>query len=145
VRNFKGDIISKGTMYINKEQGYAVINDFELNERYRRPESSSRSHSIDETSPEELVFKAFQRGIMDFVEEYDKENPDRPLQQINVGMGYNRLKRQVERFKRSTSNLTVPSEYGFEDATKDFQYVLYQRAEKQIEMDDMIEDEFKSN
>ena len=28
VRNSKGDIISKGTMYINKSRGYAVINDF---------------------------------------------------------------------------------------------------------------------
>ena len=41
VRNSKGDIISKGTMYVNKEKGYAVINDFELNEKYRHHESSS--------------------------------------------------------------------------------------------------------
>ena len=41
VRNSKGDIISKGTMYVNKARGYAVINDFELNGKYRHHESSS--------------------------------------------------------------------------------------------------------
>lgn len=137
VRNAKGDIISKGTMYVNKDRGYAVINDFELNERYRHHESSSGRYSVDETSPEEqdreMIFKAFQRGLRAFIEEYDRQNPKKPLQQINVGMGYNRLKKQVERFKKATSNLTVPSEYSFQDAMTNEQYILYQRVEKQIE------------
>jgi len=137
VRNSKGDIIAKGTMYVNKDRGYAVINDFELNERYRHNESSSGRYSVDEASPEEqdreLIFKAFQRGLRDFIEEYDKQNSDKPLQQVNVGMGYNRLKKQVERFKKATSNLTVPSEYRFQDAMTNEQYILYQRVEKQIE------------
>ena len=137
VRNSKGDIISKGTMYINKAKGYAVINDFELNEKYRHHESSSGRYSVEETSPEEqereLIFKAFQRGIKAFVEEYDRQNPDSPLKQINIGMGYNRLKKQVERFKNAASNLTVPSEYSFQDAMKNVQYILYQREQKQIE------------
>ena len=68
-----------------------------------------------------------------FIEEYDKQNPENPLKQINVGMGYNRLKKQVERFKKATQNLTVPSEYKFQDAMTNEQYVLYQRVEKQIE------------
>jgi hypothetical protein len=137
VRNSKGDIISKGTMYVNKDRGYAVINDFELNERYRHHERSSGRYSVDETSSEEqdreMIFKAFQRGLRAFIEEYDRQNPDKPLQQINVGMGYNRLKKQVERFKKETSNLTVPSEYSFKDAMTNEQYILYQRVEKQIE------------
>lgn len=137
VRNSKGDIISKGTMYVNKDRGYAVINDFELNEKYRNHESSSGRYSVEETSPEEqereLIFKAFQRGLRAFIEEYDKQNPEKPLTQVNIGMGYNRLKKQVERFKKATSNLTVPSEYKFQDAMTDEQYILYQRAQKQIE------------
>jgi len=43
------------------------------------------------------------------------------------------LKRQVERFKKATSNLTVPSEYSFQDAMNNQQYILYQRIEKEIE------------
>ena len=61
---------------------------------------------------------------------FDRQNPKNPLTQINIGMGYNRLKRQVERFKKATSNLTVPSEYGFQ---VNVQYILYQREQKQIE------------
>lgn len=138
VRNSKGDIISKGTMYLNKDRGYAVINDFELNEKYRHhEEASSGRYSVEETSPEEqdreMIFKAFQRGLRVFIEEYDRQNPKNPLTQINIGMGYNRLKKQVERFKEATSNLTVPSEYSFQDAMTNEQYILYKRVQKQIE------------
>ena len=139
VRNSKGDIISKGTMYVNKAKGYAVINDFELNVKYRNHESenSPGRYSVEKTSPEEqereLIFKAFQRGLKAFIEEYDRQNPKNPLTQINIGMGYNRLKRQVERFKKATSNLTVPSEYSFQDAMTNEQHILYQREQKQIE------------
>lgn len=80
-----------------------------------------------------MIFKAFQRGLKAFIEEYDKQNPNKPLQQINIGMGYNKLKKQVERFKKATSNLTVPSEYSFQDAMNNQQYVLYKRIEKEIE------------
>lgn len=137
VRNSKGDIISKGTMYVNKEKGYGVINDFELNEKYRNHESSSGRYNVEETSEEEqdreMIFKAFQRGLKAFIEQYNKQNPDKPLQQINIGMGYNRLKKQVERFEKATSNLTVPPEYKFQDAMTHEQHILYQRVEKQIE------------
>ena len=129
--------MSKGTMYMNKDRGYGVINDFELNEKYRHHESSSGRYNVEETSSEEqdreMIFKAFQRGLKAFIEEYDKQNPNKPLQQINIGMGYNRLKKQVERFKKATLNLTVPSEYKFQDAITSEQHVLYQRIEKEIE------------
>lgn len=140
VRDSNGEIVSKGTMYVNKEKGYAVINDFELNQLYRNHahefgEKGGR-YSDKKDSPDEqkreLVFGAFQRGIKAFIEEYDRQNPDNPIKQINVGMGYNRLKAQVERFKKATSNLTVPAEYSFKDA-EDEQYVLYQREQKQVD------------
>lgn len=137
VRNSKGDIISKGTMYVNKAKGYAVINDFELNEKYRHHENSPGKYSVEETSSEEqdreLIFKAFQRGLGVFIKEYDRQNPKNPLTQINIGMGYNRLKKQVERFKKATANLTVPLKYSFQDAMTNDQYILYERAKKQIE------------
>lgn len=138
IRNSKGEIISKGTMYLNQKDGYGVINDFELNKRYRNHESGSGRYNVDIDSLEEqerdLVFKAFQRGIMAFVEEFDSQNPKKPLKQINVGMGYNRLKRQVEQFKKASVNLTVPTEYQFQDAMTNDQYILYEKKaeEKQI-------------
>ncbi|MDO5555547.1 MAG: hypothetical protein Q4G09_02515 [Clostridia bacterium] len=137
VRNFKGDIISKGTMYVNREKGYAVINDFELNEQYRHHESENYvgKYNVNKESREEqereMIFGAFKRGLQAFIEEYDRQNPNNPLTQINIGMGYNRLKRQVEQFKKATVNLTVPAEYSFQDAMKYPQYTLYKREEKQ--------------
>lgn len=137
VRNSKGEIVSKGTMYVNKKSGYGVINDFELNQRYRNHEGSSGRYNVDENSKEEqereMIFKSFLRGLKAFVEEYNKQNPKKPLQQINVGMGYNRLKRQVEQFKKATSKLTVPPEYKFQDAMTNEQYILYERKEEQKE------------
>lgn len=137
VRNSKGEIISKGTMYVNKKKGYAVINDFELNKRYRNHEGRSGRYNVMPTSQEEeereMIFKAFQRGIKAFIKEYDEQNPEKPLNQVNVGMGYNRLKRQVEKFNIATNNLQVPYEYGFRDAEDDQQYVLYKREEEKEE------------
>ena len=80
----------------------------------------------------QLIFSAFQRGVQAFIEEYDKQNPKAPLKQVNIGMGYNRLKKQVWNLKKSESNLYVPKEYGFQDA-KDEQYILYKKAKKVVE------------
>lgn len=137
VKDSKDNIISKGTMYINKDKGYAVINDFELNGRYRKHQGRAGRYNVKETSREEeerdLIFKAFQRGLQAFIKEYDKQNPDNPLNQINIGMGYNRLKRQVEQFEKATANLDVPEEYSFKDAMEHEQYILYKREEKNID------------
>lgn len=139
IRNPKGEIISKGTMYINKDEGYAVINDFELNEKYRRHEREPGRYNVEKDNPEEqereLIFKAFQRGLNAFITEYDIQNPENTLKQINIGMGYNRLKKQVEQFKEATSNLTVPKEYNFQDATRHVQRILYKKAEQEKEQE----------
>ena len=135
VKDIKGEIIAKGTMYINKEMGYGVINEFEINEIYKKHESSSGRYIVPADSPEEkdreLIFKAFQRGVYAFVEEYDKQNPNNPIKQINVGMGYNRLKKQVEGLEYDTNSLKVPSKYRFEDS--EVQYILYKRKERNRE------------
>ena len=132
VRNSKGDIVAKGTLYVDKARGYAVINDFELNEKYRGHESDRGRYTVDpehkEEQDRELIFQAFQRGVGAFVGEYDRQNSQSPMNFVNVGWGYNRLKRQTERFKQASQNLNVPAEYSFEDAGEK-QFVLYNRAE----------------
>ena len=139
IRDVKGDIISKGTIYINKKNGYGVINSFQLNEQYRNHEVAEEEggrYRVEVDSKEEqdrnMIFKAFQRGLEAFIEEYDRQNPNNPLTQVNIGMGHNKLKRQVENFKKATENLTIPFEYHFEDAEKE-QYILYKREQRQIE------------
>ena len=117
-------------MYLNEEQGYAVINDFELNHNYRNHESVPGQYNVEDNNEEEQereqIFSTFQRGIYAFIEEYERQNPDNPIKQVNVGMGFNRLKRQIKRFEKATSKLTVPAEYSFLDA-EDEQYILYKR------------------
>lgn len=130
VKNYKGEIVAKGTLYVNAENGYAVFNDFELNEKYKKHEIGSGFYDVLDSSPEkkerDMIFSAFKRGISAFVERYDKLNPDKPINFVTVGMGYNRLKEQLEHYEESTKLFTVPAEYAFED-TKQMQKVLYNR------------------
>ena len=145
VRNNEGRIVAKGTIYVNEENGYAVFNDFEINEQFKANQVDTEEdyeygglYTGDDKTEEELtesdlkkrkdrdmIFGALMRGMNAFIEEYDKQHPDKPMIQVNVGMGYNRLKRNVKEFcEVATENLTVPAEYCFEDAAYK-QYVLY--------------------
>ena len=133
VRDSNGIIVAKGTVFLKKDRGFAVINDFEINQKYRKHEVKEGVYAAEEQGSEEqdreLIYKAFIRGIKAFIEEYDKQNPDNPLKQVNVGYGYNRLKRQVDRLKKSEKNFIVPDRYSFWDAI-DEQYIIYEREEK---------------
>ena len=162
VRNNEGKIIAKGTLYVNEENGYGVFNDFEINDQFKDNQINENENEYeyggiyagDEKKEEELtgselkrrkdrdmIFGALIRGMNAFVEEYDKQHPDKPMMQINVGMGYNRLKRNVKEFcEVATENLTVPAEYCFRDAEYK-QYVLYSKEIKKEE----IEEEKREN
>ncbi|MBP3596374.1 MAG: leucine-rich repeat domain-containing protein [Clostridia bacterium] len=148
VRGVNGEIIAKGTMYVNEKEGYGVFNDFEINSKYKQHEERSGFYSGDDKEEYELseserkdrnerdlIFSALIRGMNAFVEEYDIQHPERPMQQINVGMGYNRLKRNVMEFEKATNNLSVPVEYSFIDA-EDEQYILYNRTEKNKQIEE---------
>ena len=149
VKDAKGEIISKGTIYVDEEHGYGVFNDFELNEKYRehedrsdgdcgeydgdyKDESELTESQKKQRKERDLIFNAFQRGIEAFIEEYNKQHPGNPIKQINVGMGYNKLKRNVKQFEEATELLTVPVEYSFKDVAHQ-QFILYKREEKKIE------------
>jgi len=135
----KGSIIAKCTLYVNKKYGYVVINDFEINSKYKKNElhdeddciiSGYYSDEIDSPQRHErdLIFNTFMRGIKAFVSEYDKQNPNNPIRQVNVGLGHNRLQEQCEQFKVATSLLKVPSAYCFQDAQQ-MQCILYKKEE----------------
>lgn len=146
IRDLKDEIVAKGTMYVNKEKGYAVINEYEINEKYKKYQKEYvmgeyEDDYINGELPKEMeeekksrneIFKALERGLKAFIEEYDKQNPDKPLKQVNIGTQYNKLRKQVENYKKASSNLKVPVEYGFEDAKLE-QYILYKRKERSKE------------
>ena len=116
VRDSEDQIVSKGTVYINRERGYGVINSFELEEQYREDDEKKT-----------LMFQAYERGMEAFIKEYDSQNPDNPLKQINVGIRYNRLQEFVEELTQAEHNLTIPEGYGFSDAMSREQYIFYIR------------------
>lgn len=139
VRNYNGQIVAKGAMYLNREKGYAVINAFELNNGINATKGMKLSESqLARRQVCEKVFEAFMRGIDAFVKEYNEENPTNPLNQINVGMGSNSLYSQCERYK--SGFLTVPEEYDFYDAERN-QKVLYKRGENTLLMQGQEDDQ----
>jgi hypothetical protein len=134
IRDENGEIAAKGAMYVDYKRRYAVINDFELNEKYKKHEYEIGYYDVDGSSKDEMerykIFKAFIRAVNDFVKEYDIENPNYKLTQVNVGMGFNRLKAQCNRLKKS-DKLFVPGIYGFNDADKE-QRVIYLKDDNKV-------------
>ena len=77
IRNIHGDIVAFGIVYVNREEGYAVINDIEVNRNY-----------ADSGLREEIYIKAMQ-GIDKFVNVYNEENPSKPIRKVTCGIAPN--------------------------------------------------------
>ena len=128
IKDCFADIVAKGTMYLNRDLGYAVFNDFEVNQLYLNKKES-----------ENKIFDAFIRGINAFVAEYNKQNKSNLLKQVNVGGGNNKLIDLCEeRCEKSNLIFFVPSNFDFQDAQID-QFVIYQqknlKKEKEFDLD----------
>jgi len=122
IKDSKGKIIAKATIYVNKEKGYAVFNDIEMNRKYG---NEVRENDYSDNKQRIKIYKAFKRGVKAFVEKYNEINDDKPITQVNVGWGYNRLKQVIEKFEeKSPYRLEVLD--SFLDA-RDEQWVIYQR------------------
>ena len=139
IRDNKGEIIAKGALYLNRLHGYAVINEFEINEKYKKDELQSSGYYENDdylknnsSKQRKLIFDAFMRGIKAFVKEYDAEHPNNPIKKVNVGFGYNRLKKLCEQYEKETVELHVPADYEFID-TQEEQYILYDRSKEVFE------------
>lgn len=83
IKDKTGAIIAKSTLYVNREQGYGIFNNLEIN----------RNVHIDNLNE---VFRKFQLGAVAFVEKYNKQHPDKPLTKVNIGMDCNKAKEQIE-------------------------------------------------
>lgn len=88
-----GEYIGKSTIYLNREKGYAVFNDIELNRNY---DKRAKEKDFDE------VVDAFLRGANAFVNEYNKNNPTQQLHVVTLGTGKNRVVQRIrERLPKS--------------------------------------------
>ncbi|MCL2755519.1 MAG: leucine-rich repeat domain-containing protein [Firmicutes bacterium] len=119
------DIIAKGTMYVNREKGYGVINEFDVQSNYRY--NGTRGE----------IFKALQRGARAFAKEYDSQNPENLMTRITVGMGGNKLDTETAKLGKAFKSLDVPNDYAFLDA-QGSQYILYDRGIVQGLVDKVI-------
>lgn len=91
-----GEYMGKATVYLNREKGYAVFNNLELNRNYA---TRAKSEDFDD------VMNAFMRGAKSFVEVYNKENPDNELKIVTIGADKNKIIGQIRaRLPKSAKN-----------------------------------------
>ena len=91
IRDEKGEIVAKSTLYINRKQGYGLFNNVEISSKVK-----------DDKSKKE-IYEKYIAAIALFAEKYNEINKENPLQQINVGMNLNDLAAHISRnHKRST-------------------------------------------
>lgn len=83
IRNNVGEIISKSTIYVNKEKGYAVFNNVESSINYRDDESLKK------------IYKAFMRGASTFINAYNKNNEIK-INTISIGANRNTILRFLD-------------------------------------------------
>ena len=138
LRNANGAIAGKISAYINKEHGYVVLNEPCLDDTYSRENGKSKENM-------KLITEAFARGIQDFLCEYDAQNPDNPIKQINFTRNDYDINPSINVFEAAKSRLDVPEEYDFKEAMRNRdQYVIYRRdasKNKGVRSDDRNEDE----
>ena len=85
IKNEEGKIIAKSTLYINREGGYGVFNNVEINNSVK-PEDKIQ------------IYKKYIKAINAFANRYNELNKENPLTQINIGMGFNDLKSYIEHY-----------------------------------------------
>lgn len=145
VKDVMGNIIAKATLYINRRKRYIVFNDFEINKKYREKElveagilmSGVYADDQDESEKSQAfsrkqIFNALMRGIDDFKNQYDKENPKKKIKKIHVGIGYNKLINLCDQFCWTDNCLKVPKKLRFCDA-ENAQYILYDEYDNRIQ------------
>lgn len=79
IKNHLGYIIAKSTLYVNRNQGYAVFNNVESSMNFRTTEDLKG------------IYLAFLRGSKAFIKEYNKNNPTKKIKTISIGASRNTI------------------------------------------------------
>lgn len=85
VIRYKGDIIAKSTLYVNRNQGYAVFNNIEVSLKFNSEEEHRE------------IYKAFMRGAKAFLEVYNRNYPNAPINKINIGINRNKIFQETKK------------------------------------------------
>lgn len=133
VNDTSGKTVGKGTLYVNAKDGYIVINEFDIIDKYRMwDDLSSFDGAVPNEKEEEakgknraLILDTFKRGIFDFIREYNATHKVR-IRQVNIGWDHNKMKNELYTYNKAKHKLDVPDHYQFCDAEKE-QRVLYKK------------------
>lgn len=137
IKNSNDEIIAKGSMYVDKNYGYVVINEFDVDSRYTESQSLNKILQYDQMqSDQKQIFDAFMRGIRAFVKQYDIENPHNVINFVSVGLGHNKLTKYCKQYDMAEDTFWVPDKYNFLDAL-DSQVILYDR-KKELGLEEEI-------
>ena len=82
IRDRKGIPVAKSSIYVNKNEGYAVFNNVEV------------AHHMYDYSDE--IFKEYMNGVYSFIKAYNEKNSSSPLTRVSVGMNLNDLDKQIQ-------------------------------------------------
>lgn len=105
IKDQMGLIIAKGTLYVNRDQGYGIVNTIETN-----------SFVTDEVKTN-IIYPAFMQGIKEFIDIYNVNNLV-PLNKITVGTNQNALLDILEDKGHKNTDLLNPINYS------EYQYVI---------------------
>lgn len=84
IKNSKGKIISKSTIYVNRGQGYILLN------------SIQNSTTITKKTDIAEIYNKYIKAITVFIEKYNKQNPEKLIKQVNIGMNTNDLENIIK-------------------------------------------------
>lgn len=77
IKDRKDEIVAFGILYVNKEKGYAVVNDVEVNIRYQYSNKARKA-----------IYDKFMQGIEAFVAKYNEEFI-KPIRRVHCGLSPN--------------------------------------------------------
>ena len=124
IRNKKGEIIAKSTLYVSAKNGYGVFNNVEVNDYVKEEDLNA-------------IYEKYILGVREFVKRYNMIHKDIPIKKINVGMNLNDLEEQIKLNHREETDLLKPINYGkyceydlgYEGDSSDWQNILYEEGE----------------
>lgn len=100
IRDYKGTIIAKSILYVNKEQGYAVFNNVESSFNHRTAEDLKK------------IYDAFMRGINMFVNVYNKNHIETPINKVTIGENRNTILEHLQTSMHPSAEVLESLKFG---------------------------------
>ena len=99
IRDKKGEIVAKSTLYVNRNEGYGVCNNVEVNNNVMQEDRK-------------LVYDKYKKAVETFAEKYNEKYPKNPLKVITVGMSLNDLSDIIKKNDKESTVIHEALNYG---------------------------------